>query len=403
MKLIWKILFNPIKAILWFVGILLFLVLSLLITIPMWIKPVVCNIANSTVPGVVKTGFTLNDFGLNYFTGKFNIGEMQLDNPEGYEPIEAVKLGDLAAKVDMPSVFTDVIHIENIELRDLFISYVEKGGVNNFDAITRNMGIEADEPEVDHVEEPSKGGFDLGQIKLPNVDLEKLKKLQQVDFGKFKLPKKGKEETKVEEEASEHTKPKKVIIDRIRISGITFHYGKFAIPLPAVTLKDIGKESGGVDWSDAATEIWRGIISTALSAGDMLKALGENALKETKAQLEAARAEAQAQVKAAREAAEAQMKAAREQTEAQLTAAQEEAKAKFDEATVKIGEATENLTQVGTQTLETGSKTLDSTIDLTKGLGEGTLDITKGLGEDAKKLGKEAEKLGKDLFKMLKK
>lgn len=393
MKLIWKILFNPIKAILWLIGILVFLALSLVLTLPMWIKPVVCNIANSAVPGIVKTGFTLNDFGCNYFTGKFNIGEMQLNNPEGYEPIEAIKLGDLSARVDMPSIFTDVIHVENIELRDLFISYVDKDGVNNFDAITKNMGIEAEEVEVEDQVEGS--GFDLGQIKLPNVDLEKLKKLQQVDFSKFKLPSRNKGEEATEEEAAP-SNPKKVIIDRIRISGITFQYGKFAIPLPAVTLKDIGKESGGVDWSDAATEIWRGIISTALSAGDMLKALGENALKETKAQLEAARAEAEVQMKAAREAAEAQMKAAREQTEAQLKAAKEE-------ATAKIGEATESLSQVGTQTLETGSKTLDSTIDLTKGIGEGTLDITKGLGDDAKKLGKEAEKLGKDLFKMLKK
>ncbi len=400
MKLIWKILFNPVKAILWLVGILVFLVLSLVLTLPMWIKPVVCNIANSTVPGVVKTGFTLNDFGCNYFTGKFNIGEMQLNNPEGYDPVEAVKLGDLAAKVDMPSVFTDVIHIENIELRDLFISYVDKDGVNNFDAITKNMGIEAEDPEVQEETVPSKGGFDLGQIKLPNVDLEKLKKLQQVDFSKFKLPSRAKKdgtaEAEVAAEEEAPSNPKKVIIDRIRISGITFQYGKFAIPLPAVTLKDIGKESGGVDWSDAATEIWRGIISTALSAGDMLKTLGENALKETKAQLEAARKEAEAQMKAAREEAEAQLKAARLEVEAQMKAAQEETKA-------KLGEATESISNIGTQTFETGSKTLDSTIDLGKGIGENTLDITKGLGDDAKKLGKEAEKLGKDLFKMLKK
>lgn len=395
MKLIWKILFNPIKAILWLIGILVFLALSLVLTLPMWIKPVVCNIANSAVPGVVKTGFTLNDFGCNYFTGKFNIGELELDNPEGYEPKEAIKLGDLSARVDMPSVFTDVIHVENIELRDLFISYVDKDGVNNFDAITKNMGIEAEEPEVIE-EEPEKGGFDFGQIKLPNVDLEKLKKLQQVDFSKFKLPSRAKKGEEVAEEEAAPSNPKKVIIDRIRISGITFQYGKFAIPLPAVTLKDIGKESGGVDWSDAATEIWRGIISTALSAGDMLKALGENALKETKAQLEAARQEAEAQMKAAREKAEAQLKAVQEGTETQLKAAR-------DATTATINETASNITNIGSQTFETGSKTIDSTIELTKGIGENTLDITKGLGDDAKKLGKEAEKLGKDLFKMLKK
>lgn len=394
MKLIWKIFLNPVKAILWVVGILVFLALSLVLTLPMWIKPVVCNIANSTVPGVVKTGFTLKDFGLNYFTGKFNIGELELDNPEGYEPIEAIKLGDLSATVDMPSIFTDVIHIEKIELRDLFISYVEKDGVNNFDAITKNMGIEAEEVEEETEVGGEGTGLNLGNIKLPNVDLEKLKKLQKIDFSKFKLPK-GKNKG-VGEGEGEAKPPKKVIIDKIRISGITFRYGQLSIPLPAVTLKDIGKESGGVDWGDAVTEIWRGIISTALSAGDMLKSLGENALKETKAQLKAARAEAEAQLKAARAEAEAQVNAARAEVEAQLKAVQEE-------ATSKIGETAENLTNVGTQTLETGSKTLDSTIDLGKNIGENTLDITKGLGEDAKKLGKEAEKLGKDLFKMLKK
>lgn len=376
-----KLIFKPIKIVLWLMGILLFLILSLALTLPMWIKPVVCNVANSTLPGVVKTGFTLNDFALNYFTGKVRIGELQLDNPEGYEPAEAIKLGDLSVKVDMPSVFTEVIVINNIELRDLFISYVEKEGVNNFDALASNMGIVTEAPAAEE-EVPAPKKHDFAHVKLPNVDLEQLKKLQKIDFSKFKLPARN----KAEGEAFETTpsNPKKVIIERIRISGITLQYGKFALPLPAVTLKDIGKESGGVDLSEALSEIWNGIISAVFSAGDMLKSFGESALKETKAQLEIARQEA-----------EAQLQAARAEVEAQLRAAQEEAAA-------NLNEAAEGITEIGTTTIETGSKTLNSTIDLTKGIGENTLDITKGLGQDAKRLGKEAEKLGKDLFKMLK-
>lgn len=386
-----SLVFEPFKWLLWLVGFLFALVIVLLLTLPIWIKPMVCNIANSTIPGAVKVGFQLNDFGLNYYTGKFNIGEMQLDNPEGYDPVEAVKLGDLSASVDMPSVFTDVIHVEKIELRDFYVSYVDKDGVNNFDAIAANLGIEEAPEEIVEEKDEKKGfGFDIGDLKLPNVELEKLKKLQELDFGKFKLPKKNKEE--VADAEKEEKPPKKVIIDQIRISGITFRYGKIAIPLPPVTLKDIGKESGGVDWSDAANEIWRGIMSAVFSTGAMLQQLGESALNETKAQLESAKA---------------QLEAAKAETEAQLKAAREEAAARISEATDVVSNIGAKTLESGTQTLdttfETGSKALDSTIDLGKGIGESTIEIGKGTVEDVKALGKGAEKLGKDLFKMLKK
>lgn len=378
MKTFMKFIIKPIKVLLWLAGILIFLLLSLALTLPLWVKPVVCNIANTVVPDLVKSDFKLKDFGLNYFTGELKVGDLELSNPDGYEPREAVKLGHFSAKVDMSTIFSEVIHIEYLDLHDLFVSYVNKDGLSNFDALMGKQPEPKSELEIPRL--PTR----VPQLKLGNLKLDDLEKLGKIEVPDFDL-------SFGKSEAPE----KKFIIDKIRVSGITLQYEMFPIPLPPVTLTDIGTSKGGVSLSEAGQEIWDSLMSVAFNTGALFKQYGDAALQEAKAQLEAERARAEEQLNAARAEVEAQLKAVQEDAAAEIEAAKAEAKAQIESMKAAALEA-------GIKSLDSGSKVLDSTVDLGKGIGEGTIDIGKGLGEDAKRLGKGAEKLGKDLIKMLK-
>ena len=54
------------KTLLWTAAVFV----AALLILPLWIGPVVKGAANSIVPGIVKTDFTLGEFGFNPYTGK---------------------------------------------------------------------------------------------------------------------------------------------------------------------------------------------------------------------------------------------------------------------------------------------------------------------------------------------
>ena len=61
------------------------LALLLVLTLPLWLGPVVKPIANAAVPKMTKTSFNLGHLSLNPYTGRFELGAMNLGNPAGYD------------------------------------------------------------------------------------------------------------------------------------------------------------------------------------------------------------------------------------------------------------------------------------------------------------------------------
>ena len=225
------------KTILWIVVALVAAVLAL----PLWIGPVAKSAANGSVPKMTGTAFRLGDFGFNFYTGKLRVGDVTLYNPEGYKPEEAFKLGSLNVELEVLSTLSDTIVVNDITIRDVFVSYVSKDGVNNFDAILENVQkATAGEPKEET--EPVK------EAEAPAAKEEKPKK--------------------------------KVIIDHLLIDGVTVQWGPLPIKLPTkIELTGIGRKSNGVDWSEAATEISDAIMKQLNSLGQGLMDFG-GALKD---------------------------------------------------------------------------------------------------------------------------
>lgn len=224
------------KTILWIVVI----ALAIVLTLPLWIGPVAKTAANRAVPGITGTAFNLGDFGLNFYTGSLRVGDVTLYNPNGYDPSEAFKLGSFNVDVDVLSALSDTVVVRELVVRDVFVSYVSKDGVNNFDVIMENV-------------QKATASESKGESAEP-------------------------EEEKPESE--EGKKEKKVIIDHLLIDGVTVQWGPVPLKLPTkIELTGIGRESNGIDWESAANEILDAIMKQMNALGQGIMDLG-NALKD---------------------------------------------------------------------------------------------------------------------------
>ena len=297
------------KTVLWIVAILVVALLAM----PLWFGPVVKTTANAVAPGIVKTDFHLNHIHLNPYTARFELRDLRLSNPEGYSEKYAATVGDITFDAATLSLVTDVIHIEEITVKDIFVSYVSGGTgkekVNNFQQIQYNVAG--------------------GKEKYEQAQAEK-KRLAEAEAQKPQAE---------EPQVAEKEKPaKKVIIDKLHISGLKIQLGFLPIVIPGtLELTDIGKDSGGASMGEIRDKIWQSILKAAGNVGDAAKAVGK-ALGDATAQ-----------------ASEAANKAAAQATEA-------------------LGNATEGATKAAAQATESvgkaASAVTDSAANATKAAGE---------------------------------
>ena len=224
------------------------LALLLVLTLPLWLGPVVKPIANTAVPNVTKTSFNLGHLYLNPYTGRFELGAMRLGNPVGYDEPTAVSVDNLVVDVAMTTLGDKYVHVEEVTVDGVFVSLV-KGGANNVDNMTQ-------------IQYNVAGGKEKYEAKKAKDDAEK----EQAEAQK--------PEEAEEQEAEDSGEGKKVVIDVLTLSNIKVKYGMLTIPVPSITLKDLGKESDGLTLGELGETIWEAILNAALAVGDGAKALG---------------------------------------------------------------------------------------------------------------------------------
>ncbi len=199
---------------------------------------------NTFGPTVLGVPVTLQDASFKPFSGKIQLTKLHVGNPEGFKTPGLFDLGNMDIELDSKSLFSDTILIHKIVITAPEITY-EKGLLSsNFSKLLEHL--QGGEPAKDK-KEPAKAGQD---------------------------------------------KVKKVIIEELIVSDPKLKLsvtaaGGHAIPiaLGQVELKDIGKEHGGVTFSDAMKiilSIVTGNIENAVAGagqlvGSGVKAVGEGA------------------------------------------------------------------------------------------------------------------------------
>ena len=214
------------KFLLWTILGVLFLVLALVLTIPLWVSPVATTAANKITPIFTGTPFSLDGVNVNPYTGKYGITKLDLGNPAGYPVPTAFAVSNVLVDVDMGSLLSETIHIREISIVAPYASYVSKDGVNNFEWIAAHVKSKIgpkDDDDEDDDESKKKVGIDKLTIADTRVKLKMLPEM----------------------------------------------------PIPTITLTDIGKDKGGATWEEVGKTLLDAITKATASVGEGLtSALG---------------------------------------------------------------------------------------------------------------------------------
>lgn len=215
---------------------LVVLLLALVLTLPLSIGPVVKTAAALGGPVALGVPVSVGDVKLRPLLGVLTISQVKVGNPEGYSKDQSFAVEKIEIGLKTASLFSDTIVIQKILIDAPAIGFESKEGKSNFDTM-------------------------LAHAKK-NAEEQKAKKPE------------------------ERRSNRKVVIDEFTLNSAKVSYtsavtfGKpVTLPLPSLTLRDIGKASGGASFAEALTEVINGIVAgltkvisdVAGSAGDVLK------------------------------------------------------------------------------------------------------------------------------------
>ena len=245
---------KALKVVLWSVAGLFALVLVLLATMPLWIGTIARPLVNEIAPKITKTKFNIGKLYVNPWTGRIEVGDFVLGNPEGYSDPDAVSLKSLVIDIDMTKTIGGAYWVELVEVDGLFASY-EIGGENNVDNVKQILMNVA-------------GGKEKYEAQQKRKEAQEAREEARQEAAEKAAEEAGEE---IEEEEDESMK---FVVGRLTLSDIKLKLQVLTIPVPGFTLTDIGKDSGGASIGDIISEVWKSILSGASSVGDGAKALG---------------------------------------------------------------------------------------------------------------------------------
>lgn len=234
------------KTILWIVAV----VLVVILTIPLWISPVVCGVANKVAPGITKTDFHLGTFKLNPYTGRLVVGDLQLGNPTNFSEKNAVDLAQLEVKVDVASLFGKKIRVELVDI----------GALQVFAAF----------PKADNFLQIAKNAQGEGEGKP--------KSESNVEAQAKAEAEKAKAEVEGEVAQGETKQGKGLQIDKLNIHDVTIKYGIAPVPF-GITLTGIGADKEeGASLMEVFTEVENAVMKALTGAVGALGDLGKGVL-----------------------------------------------------------------------------------------------------------------------------
>ena len=211
------------KKILVIGGIAIALVVVIALVLAGKINPIIKSGIEKTGPVILKAPVTLKGVNISFFSGSGELKGFTVGNPVGYKTDYAFQMDRLKVDLDVKSVTSDKIHIENIII---------------------------DSPNI-----VFEGGFN-------DNNLSQLQKNASAFAGEGSQKKK----------TASDSQSQKLLIDHILIQNgsISVSMGilqgqKLTVPLPKIELKDIGKEKDA-SMSDVLGEVLAAINKAVIPA-----------------------------------------------------------------------------------------------------------------------------------------
>ncbi|MGB4046891.1 MAG: AsmA family protein, partial [Kiritimatiellia bacterium] len=209
------------KKLLKILGVLLAIIVIALVVLEFSLDRVLHQGFNSFAPKALGVDATLADAKLSLIRGKASLEGLHIGNPPGFNTSGLLDLGKVSVKLDNASLLTDTIVIHEILVDGLVVTY-EKGLRDS------NLGALIES---------------LTPAEAPDQDKEEAKKEKSAD----------KSEKKVVIEKLSIT-DSKMNVSMTGLSAVTGG-GSVPLPLPPITLTDLGKEKEGVTVVEAIQRI----------------------------------------------------------------------------------------------------------------------------------------------------
>ncbi len=113
---------------------------------------------------------------IGLFNGQVTLGNLQIDNPEGFETPFFMKLGDGHIDVSLGSLRNDTVEVPTVTLSDIHM-YLEKTKEGeNYKVIMKNLQrlkpSEGEEPPAEASEEKEEKRFVIREAVVKNVDVD---------------------------------------------------------------------------------------------------------------------------------------------------------------------------------------------------------------------------------------
>ena len=103
----------------------------------------------------LKVPVAVEDVSLSILAGKAGIKNLIIDNPSGYKNEKMLELGQARVDLDMSSVLSETIRIEDILLEKVSVVLEQKGLTNNIQEVLNGMSSDPAEPKAEE-EQPSE-------------------------------------------------------------------------------------------------------------------------------------------------------------------------------------------------------------------------------------------------------
>jgi hypothetical protein len=213
----------------WIVVVLVLLVASVVL----WLRGNLDGLVQEAIAAqgsaMVRARVGVGGVELHPKDGKGSIRDLSVDNPAGFQTPYALKVGTIALDLDVAGLTQDVVHIRSLVIEAPSVIYEQGQGATNLDAIQRNIAT-----YLGPTEKKSSSG-------------------------------------------------RRLVVDELRIHGAraqasaAFMQGKtVAVPLPDITLRDLGKAQGGIPPGELGREVVQA-LKQKLAAGVSFDSLGKSA------------------------------------------------------------------------------------------------------------------------------
>ena len=221
----------------WFFIVLAALLILLIVFRDIIIEAAVENVGDY----IVGTDINIEDFDTS-LTGRVELHGFTVANPEGYHSANAFKLDEVIVDIDISSLFTDKIKINQIRVDGMHVDYELGWGKSNLSEISDNISRATKKAEAE------KSGVT-----------------------KTEEEKKAEEQETIAEEIEANEAEKSVEITELAIvnNSISFSNNTLGVslnlPLGGIIMHDIGKESD-TSMAEAINEVFSQIFASVISA-----------------------------------------------------------------------------------------------------------------------------------------